>query len=264
MRPVLADRLLTNSFWLMDIAPLEALAVPVLTPLFGFSSITAPEITADVEEIREGNWYYPKKVVKSGNVGNITLQRGATFYDADFYRWMIAALQGDTQALQSRTYGLATTFATADLNALDGDTNARAGLTASLIAATIAGALGFPRIGGPTYRRDMLLIQYFARSPLEPALTASLFASAGAISTLGSLVLAQVSLAAVTTGRSVTSDGNALVEASQRLPARSWMLRGCVPVRYKAGGDFDASASEVSIQELEMAVEDIEELSLAA
>jgi hypothetical protein len=38
---------------------------------------------------------------------------------------------------------------------------------------------------------------------------------------------------------------------------------GCVPTRYKSGGDFDANASDVSIQELEVQPEFVEEMTIA-
>jgi len=48
-----------------------------------------------------------------------------------------------------------------------------------------------------------------------------------------------------------------------RLPARGWFLAGCVPTRYKAGGDFDAASSDVAIQELEVQPEYVEEMTIA-
>ena len=48
-----------------------------------------------------------------------------------------------------------------------------------------------------------------------------------------------------------------------RLPARAWYLAGCLPSRYKAGGDHDASVSDVSIQELEVQPEFVEEMTIA-
>jgi len=48
-----------------------------------------------------------------------------------------------------------------------------------------------------------------------------------------------------------------------RIPARAWFLSGCLPTRYKAGGDFDAASSDVSIQELELQPELVEEMTIA-
>jgi hypothetical protein len=51
-------------------------------------------------------------------------------------------------------------------------------------------------------------------------------------------------------------------EFTARLPAKAWLLHGCLPARYKAGSDFDAGSSAVSLQQLEIAVEMVEEISL--
>lgn len=48
-----------------------------------------------------------------------------------------------------------------------------------------------------------------------------------------------------------------------RIPGRAWMLNDCVPVRYKAGTDFDATAGSVSIQELEVQPEYIKEVTVS-
>jgi phage tail-like protein len=58
-------------------------------------------------------------------------------------------------------------------------------------------------------------------------------------------------------------DENAVTSLATRLPARAWALVGCVPTRYKAGGDFDANTSDVSIQELELQPEFVEEVTIA-
>jgi len=58
-------------------------------------------------------------------------------------------------------------------------------------------------------------------------------------------------------------DEVALTSLATRLPARGWFLSGCVPTRYKSGGDFDAASSDVAIQELEVQPEYIEEMTIA-
>lgn len=47
-----------------------------------------------------------------------------------------------------------------------------------------------------------------------------------------------------------------------RIPGRVWMLHDCIPTRYKAGGDFDASSGAVSVQELEVQPEHIDEITV--
>jgi hypothetical protein len=265
MRSTLQDRLLTRSFWLMDVAPLEALALPVFNPLFGFSSISGPEITLETEMIKEGNWPFPVPVVKSGSLGNITMTRGSLFFDSDFWRWITAATQGDTEALQSKLYGLAAVLSTASAETLSFN-NARetVSFSVALGLALGLGVAGIPKVGGPTYRRDMLLIQYFTKAPTNPIATAALAATGIALTTGLATLSSSLALGGATAGRALNleASGSAQLKTLGMLPAKAWKLRGCVPTRYKVG-DFDASASEVSILEMEMAVSGIEEISLA-
>lgn len=46
-----------------------------------------------------------------------------------------------------------------------------------------------------------------------------------------------------------------------RIPGRAWVLYDCIPTRYKAGTDFDANSSDVSIQELEVQPEHVIEVT---
>lgn len=48
-----------------------------------------------------------------------------------------------------------------------------------------------------------------------------------------------------------------------RIPGRCWALHDCVPTRYKAAADFDATSSAVSIQELEIQPEHIVEITVS-
>lgn len=47
-----------------------------------------------------------------------------------------------------------------------------------------------------------------------------------------------------------------------RVPSKAWMLRGCLPIRYKAGTDFDAMGGEISIASLVIKPYYFDELSL--
>jgi len=49
----------------------------------------------------------------------------------------------------------------------------------------------------------------------------------------------------------------------QMIPARGWFLSGSLPTRYKAGGDHDANSGDVSVQELEVQPEYVDELTVA-
>lgn len=54
-----------------------------------------------------------------------------------------------------------------------------------------------------------------------------------------------------------------ITSLAERTPGRAWLLHGCLPTRYKAGSDFDATASDVSIAELEISPEHVDEITLA-
>src|SRR3990172_4593992 len=96
-RSTLLDPLRGNNFWLYDVAPIDfAPALPLFTPLSGFSAITSPEITVETQQVNEGNWPFTKRVVKSASVGSITLARGVTWFNSDFWRWTMAAVEGST------------------------------------------------------------------------------------------------------------------------------------------------------------------------
>lgn len=98
----LLDHLQTFKFHLLDVSVAGAglIPVPVFVPVLGFSSITAPEMTADIETITEGNSEFPRKVVRKGTVSTITCQRGSQFFDSDFWRWTISSVKG--RGLNSR------------------------------------------------------------------------------------------------------------------------------------------------------------------
>lgn len=217
-RSVITDYLQAYPFWLMDVAPIEMLSLPIFTPMAGFSAITAPEIQLETQEIAEGNYLWKRKVVKNANVSTITLSRGVSFYDSDFWRWTVYTLTGQPFSFL--------------------------GLT----------------VGGVTPRRDLLLMQFF------PRITAS---KAGAAVLRGSLATAASGLS---TGAAVQAGGAAALgalapgpfEFAARVPAKAWLLGECIPTRYKVGTDFDASSSDVSIQELDIEPETLEEYSLSA
>lgn len=238
-RSVISDLLNVYPFWLLDAYPIEPLALPILTPLFGFSAITAPSINLETFDIAEGNWYFKKKVIKRADVGNITLERGSSWYDSDFWRWILAAMSGD---LSNSKIGL-------------GPVNLK--------------------IGGITPRRTLLLVQFMARPMLHGAggavastlLQGGLAAGGAALAGAGA---GEVAAAGLTTAL-IGGIGNALgalgigpFEFAARLPAKAWLLHGALPVGYKVSGDFDASSSAISIMQCELAIEMMEEVSLVA
>ena len=241
-RGIFADFLQAFPFWLVDVAPMEGISFPILTPLFGFKSITAPEINVDIKEIKEGNYFFSRKVATGGSASNVILTRGTSFYDSDFWRWIRATLLGDTRVL--------------------GVSN----------PVPSSGALR-AQIGGPTPRRVLLLIHYFSRNPFGTgaagtavglAGTAALAGVVGAAVTGGSAASGAAAAVQAGAGAGIGAAGVGPFEFAARVPAKAWVLTNVLPVRYKAGSDFDASSTEVSIAELELAVEVIEEIALLA
>jgi len=238
-RSSLTDYLQNYPFWLMDIAPIEPLALPLFSPLLGFSSITAPEVNVEITEITEANWFFKRKVVKGGDASNMTLSRASKWYDSDFYRWVLAALAGNTGG---------------------------------------RGPLHATALGGATPRRDLLLVHFMSRNPIPAGAAQGLAAAAGVLALQGTataLVGSPSSLASTAflagsaaQAQSIASSAAGAplgpFEFAPRLPAKAWVLYGCVPARYKAAGDFDASDGSISIQELEIAVESWDELSLGS
>lgn len=81
-------------------------------------------------------------------------------------------------------------------------------------------------LGGFVPRRNLLLLQFFARTPIP------------------------------------TGYSPGFVPGALRIPARAWFLRNCLPVRYKTASDFDALSSEVSISSLEIDYEYFSEFSM--
>jgi len=104
---------------------------------------------------------------------------------------------------------------------------------------TVAGLSGGTTIsvGGASYRRNFVLIHFFARNPI-----------------------------AGLAGTAVPSSGTALnfgpFEFALRIPAKAYLLKGCIPARWKSGNDFDATDGSVSIAELDFTCEMVEEISL--
>jgi hypothetical protein len=230
----------------MDVSPVEPLALPLFTPLAGFASISMPELSLTIDTIEEANALFSKKVITRGSIGAITLRRAATWFDSDFWRWTWAALQGTTGGQVS--------------------------------LGEVGGAVG--AIGGVTPRRDLLLIQFMTRSPFGTAGTAAaavagtlalagiaggmaVAGGASAVGTFGGVggVTTQAGAAAAAAGF-----GGSIgpFEIAARIPGKAWMLYGCIPSRYRPGGDFDATSSEISIAELDLEMEFFDEISLTA
>lgn len=94
LRSRVFDHLQNFKFHLMDVSLSTTSLVPVFIPVIGFSAISAPEMSADIESVKEGNSEFPRKLIRGASTSTITCQRGAVFYDADFWRWTIACIKG--------------------------------------------------------------------------------------------------------------------------------------------------------------------------
>lgn len=68
--------------------------IPVLSPVAGFNSITAPEISANVEEIIRGNRQSPYKYISGWTYGPITLTQGSAITRDDFAPWVKNVMDG--------------------------------------------------------------------------------------------------------------------------------------------------------------------------
>lgn len=226
-RNAITDFLSDSNFWLIDVAHIESIASPLFTPIAGFHGITMPELTAELHDIPVGIGFGHYKVIKGMDISSVTLTRGTRFFDSDFWNWMMAAVTGDT--------------GTPAINFRPGSKS----------------------LGGPSPRRDLLLVHFFRNFPLP----------LGPVPTEASRIAASVSAGAATAGlvgafgdaaQAGLFASSAFREGVPKLPARAWLLGGCIPTRYKPGSDFDATSGQVSIMELEIAIESLEEIGLAA
>lgn len=241
-----AEFLQTYAFWLFDVAPIDSFGLPLFLPLFGFSRVTSPEVTATIRTIKEGNWHYSRKVISGATVSPITLERGVFFADTDFWRWIQAGIWGDSE-----------------------------------VQDFLGGSANFSGVPGPTPRRDFVLIQFFPRGPFNSKTLndvaggiglAAVAGVAGALTfeppinssaTADAAAATAQQLATTVAGAAVNVALNPQTQAV-RIPAKAWILKGCIPTRYKASSDHDAMSSAISIQELDMEYERFEEVGLFA
>lgn len=113
-------------------------------------------------------------------------------------------------------------------------------------------------------RRNLLLVHYMGYS-----VSANLGGAAAGVA-VGAQVAVEASMglsasAGVAAAQAAgMSFGAGIFKSSDRIPGRAWMLRGCLPTRYKVGSDFDAMSGEVSLMELDIQPEYFEEISLGA
>lgn len=91
----LLDFMQTHKFWLFDVVPSLSPPFWVLgTPFLGFSSITAPQYTAEVDNIKQINSMFRKYAYSGGQVDPIVLTRGVRGFDDTMWEWMYRAITG--------------------------------------------------------------------------------------------------------------------------------------------------------------------------
>lgn len=247
-RSALLDNLQVYRFWLLDISVLDSLSVPVLNPLMGFSSITAPEITSEVVEIQEGNWFFKRKVIGKAGVSSITLTRGATVWDKDFYNWIIHTISGESPG-----------------------ESGQGGLLANTVNAAFGAGVAGSAHSNPSPRRNLLLVQFFPRNPFFDDVASALALTGQTVGDISSGTTAGLGLRVAAQNLNNAQDriqslSNTISFGPPSLitliPARAWVLYNCIPSRYRASQDFNARSSDVSLMELTVEPEDIEEILL--
>jgi phage tail-like protein len=227
----------SHLFWAFDASNA---GVPVFNPLFGFSKISAPEISAEVETFKDGTFLYNRSVVKGGSVSPVLFERAASMFDADFYDWIMFTLHGNQDFEDGGTLGK--------------------------IQNKLSGLLGGQP---PSPRRNLLVVQFsninLASTGTGLADTALRIAGTAAASSIAAAAFGAgggATLAAGIAGGAGAVIGIGPFAFAMRIPARAWLLHNCLPTRYKSGSDFDAANSQISLQELEVMPEQIEEFSL--
>ena len=236
-RNIINDKLMSHQFHLLDVD--FSMSVPpfVLTPAAGFSAITAPEIQIATEEITEGTDPFVHHILGKATANTITLQRGVSAFNSDFWRWMSACLLGNKP-----------------------DNGTVLGFLKDVV--TLQG----PKIPGK--RRDMLLLHFTDMSPGGFFEAISSADGAGDILRAGVLAGVQGAAAGAFLGLQTLSDltsglGGFLDLGVVNVPGKAYMLFGCLPTRYKPASDFDANASEISLEELDLNFHRFEEFSIS-
>lgn len=86
-----SDLISNYHFHVMDIS----FSTPVVFNLaFGFRFCSAPEMSVDTKEIKQGNFEYPKSFVMGAKTNDISFHRGVRLGDSDFYDWCSSAIRG--------------------------------------------------------------------------------------------------------------------------------------------------------------------------
>lgn len=95
-RSQIQDYLAVNKFLVLDVS---LTLPPVLLPVFGFRSVSMPQLSVTYRQIKEGNYEFPKYAgVERAEVSNVTLEQGVSIINSDFYDWIRKAVTGNIPA----------------------------------------------------------------------------------------------------------------------------------------------------------------------
>jgi phage tail-like protein len=84
------DHLNVSKFQLLDVS----FSIPmVLLPLFGFRSVSFPQLSLSYKQVKEGNYEYPRNTtVERAEITAMTLEQGVSLINSDFWDWIRKAV----------------------------------------------------------------------------------------------------------------------------------------------------------------------------
>lgn len=230
-RPIYNDKLMTHQFHVIDVD--FSLAGPpwVMLPSAGFSEVTSPEVQINTEDITEGTDPFVYKAMMKATSNTITLRRGTTAFNSDFWRWIMAFLMGDAPKDK-------------------------------MILEYIAATLTFQGIPVIAKRRNLMIL-HFTGMAVEGLAEAIATGSGGIVDKIAASMLLVTGGVATAAAQGLSSLTNGFLDIGvTSIPGKVYMLMEAMPTRYKPASDFDATTSEVSMEELDLEFHRFEEFSL--
>lgn len=232
-RTPVSDLLQVHRFHLLDVDWSLSLPPFVFLPMASFSAITMPELTIGSTEIREGTSDFTYKVLDKASTNTITLSKGVSAFNSDFWRWTVACLQG----------------------------NPPKGSILDFLKELGKSLAFMGSVSVPGKRRNMALLHL---SGIQPSGLPLIMKNGGPGDIIKAAALMPVAAATAIT-QVVAGATAGLVDFSiASIPAKVYILVDCLPTRYKPGSDFDAATSAVSIEELDLSFSSFEEFALTA
>lgn len=211
---MLEELLLNHEFHIIDVDVKPPFNPPfVLFPTAGFSAISSPSVSLETTKLVEGTSDYTHPIVTGkAAVEPITLSRGVTMFNTDFWKWISGTIAGKEDGSVGLNSNMSFVPSARRRNLLLMQSS---GLSAEGVAQVISGG-----------------------NPMERMKATSLMPLAGVAASFG------YSASFMDSG--VTDIGMIGV------PARAYMLYGCIPRSYQSGSGFDAMGFGVSIESLEI------------